>query len=205
MSAFGIVAAAVASIATSQEPVEPDWVLDESASGEIRIEPTDDTRSFRFRASSRGTRAAVQRLALKLDPEADRTLPDEHKPIVFFVTQPRPTTPSAAAEAGASPEHLRAVPLIKADAEGFESVLSSSLALPDDDSGVVFEVTVAWVSPNEHDSKAFVWDENARANKPVERPRAPRRGTTIRWRAGVHADGMGAPPPGARISIAAVP
>ena len=195
LSFFSVVAAAAASLATSAPP--PDWTLDDEVEGEVVLLPNEAETTIRVRASARATDASLS-VSIALDPVPRRLEPFEKTPIVLFVGSPRKA--GEPAPTGSAP--LKALPAHETPVSGFERGGNGHVAEGTIDQ--VFEIKVAWDSPNPEDTRTYPGDGQG-AEKTVVRPRAPRQPTTIRWRARVNAAGYDDKPAGAAIDVEPAP
>lgn len=194
LSYVGILTAAVASMATS--PPSPDWALEDSAEGEVALEPDQEATTFRVRASAAAVDGSLS-VSVALDPAptlpADRT----STPIVLFVSAPVEEN----TEAGTM--RLTAIPSLQPDSQGFD--VAGGTTLTSNAGDKIYEVRIAWDSPNREDRIASKYDPVTRSNIPIERPLAPRRTTKVRWKATATSSGYDDMPSGAAVHVEVAP
>lgn len=194
---MGLFFAAAASVATSAP--EPDWTLEDTASGEITIAPDVEGTSFKLRVTSEVVQSRLD-MAYELDPEPKRGVNQVETPIVLFVSSPLEIGSSA-------PTSLEALPTGYADPNGFER--AGSATVPPQTGARELEVRVRWKSPNSADYIGGGTYANTSSSGSVSltspREVAERRPTKLRWHATISAEGYDDRPRGAKVDVDDVP
>jgi hypothetical protein len=193
-STLGVLVAAVASVATSAP--DPDWELDDSAEGEITLDPQIEETTLKLHVTSEVVGSTLS-FETSLDPTPQRGADLAATPVVMFVARPT--------EVGAStPSGLTALPQ-SAGVEGYDQVTSSAVTAKE--GARELDVRFVWTSPSDYDRTEYrttpLSGSSGYVTEPVVRPLAPRQKTTIKWRAKIHADGYDDRPRGAKVDIAA--
>jgi hypothetical protein len=182
-------AAAAASLATSQPP--PDWVIEDTATGEVTLSPDAEETFIHLKVASVGIASELSmEVALDPPPVSPKDSGDlSSTPILLFVGVPTVVT------AGAPIPTTRLVALPKAAApDGFEQAPSAQIPV---DADQAIDIRITWKSTREERMVTkTTGDRNVTVSGPVERPVSPRRLVKIRWRARLHVDGYDDRPAG---------
>ncbi|HSO31587.1 MAG TPA: hypothetical protein VLT33_03695 [Labilithrix sp.] len=183
-------AAAAASLATSQPA--PDWVIEDTATGEVTLTPDIDETFVHLRVSSHVVSSHLS-MEVALDPPPPRPISghDSTNPILLFVGPPTVVTPGA--PAATTP--LAALPAGRAGADGFETTPSAEIPIDTDEA---LDIRITWKPSSKQDrlGSDVYTQGSSTVSAPVERPLAPRQLVKIRWKARLHIEGYGDRPAG---------
>lgn len=181
LSALGVLAAAIASVATSAPP--PDWNLDERASGELVLAPETEEEIVRLDVVAEVVPASIT-VRVQLDPDPMTAKPGESLsgvPVALVVGEPT--------EVGSpDPSYLGPIPNGWPIEDGFHR--GSYANVPAKEGVRRYQFRIRWESLDDGGS---------------DRPYAERRATKIRWRAEIHSDGYDDRPAGAKVDIDPAP
>lgn len=191
-SFIGVLVAGVASVATSAP--EPDWVLDDTAEGDVTITEQDEYKIVKLRVTSEVVDSNLS-FDVTLEPTAATPASWDSAavaktPIVLFVGQP--------VEVGnGGPTYYAAQP----GTSGPTAFLAPKTGARE------VEVRIAWKSPFERDSRVIVTTstESSYESHEVVRTNAPKKTTTVHWKASVSADGYDDKPRGAKVDVQGAP
>ncbi len=179
-SYFCIVAAAAASLATSKPP--PDWVIEDTASGEVALTPDQEETVIHLHVSSRMISSSLE-MNVALDP-----VPPIGSDILLVGA---PTVVTAGVVSAPTTSWITLPSQYSLRSDGFEQTLGAQIGVDEDK---LLDIPIKWnVS-----SEASVVEADGALD------RAPRRSLTIRWRAKLSTEGYDDRPAGS-VSVEPAP
>lgn len=193
----GVLVAAAASVATSQPYDPPDWQLSDSVSGQTTLAPNVEYTTVYVKTRSHAVGSSLT-ISAALDPAPPQGTADKETPIVLFAD-----IVERKADGSIEPPtrmHALPEPSWYSTAPG-EYERAATASVPDTFGERVYVVRFAWSSPDPMDRSVPFYDERTKEVIRVDRPLEPRRPTTIRWRADIHAEGQGTAPPSAIVEV----
>ena len=190
-SSLGLLLAAASSVATSQP--EPDWLLNDSAEGDITLSPDVEEVVVKLRVTS----AVVDsNLSFMVKPDPAPLMKSEltQTPILFFV--------GSATESGAKEADLHAPVPQSPNEQGFDGLINTTVGAKEGERE--FTVRISWNTPNPSDRQASDTKSTGNGSSITvtdRRESAPRQLTKIHWRATMYADGYDDRPRGAKVDV----